>query len=196
MALKLDGIVETVLPLGILAGVGYFAIVYGPGLMDSLNTIIQTSLTGGLQTTSAATAPMDCTTITDPTQYQQCILAQQASTSGSSATACAGITNPTQLQLCQYMQSMGGGAQNPFTGAGGIGSLNQGITNPWGSAIQNTGGLTNQRFPGALPGTIPGTTPGYPQYTGATQFMAPPVGTVNCAGGVCRSYVGETLNGW
>ena len=195
MAIKLDGVVETLVPLGILGAVGYFAVVYGPGLMDSVNTIIQNGLTGGAGSAPAVSGVSACAGITDPTQLQQCcgsqgitdpIALQQCMTptvSGSSA-ACAGITNPQQLQLCQYMQQMqnpfgaqnpfGGGAQNPFGqyGAGGLGALNPGLPSPFGSAIQNTGGLPYQGI------------------------MAPKPGTPTCTNGVCRTFVGETLNGW
>jgi hypothetical protein len=50
-----------------------------------------------------------------------------------------------------------------------------------------------------MPGTIPPNYAGgvnYPQYTGAPQFAATPLGSaqITCPNGICRSYVGEVIN--
>ena len=76
-------------------------------------------------------------------------------------------------------------------GAGGLGAINQGLPNAYGSAWQNVGGI-----PGQFPGTVPGTVAGYPQYTGATQFQSTPLGSaqITSPNGICRSYVGEVIN--
>jgi hypothetical protein len=174
MVFKMD-IVGTILPLAAVAGVAYFAITYGPGIMDTINAQLQTVLSAGLQAppVSGVTAIVSGTTgtcTTGNTQMDQMITA-------------AG------MDLCQYTGQTSGAA-----GAGGIGAINQGMPSPIGSAWQNTGGI-----PGQMPGTIaPNYALGinYPQFTGAPQFQSTPLGSaqITCPNGICRSYVGEVIN--
>jgi len=193
-------VIGTVLPLAAVAGVAYFAITYGPALADTIFQSIQGAMGGGAMmsgapvTASGSTAGI-CTTGNpqlDQTLTQMgmniCQATGQQGTGSPTGTCTTG--NP---QLDQMLTSMGMNVCS-YTQAGGQGPLNSGIPGAFPSAINNTGG-----FPGLIPGiTNPryGTTTQFPQFTGAPQFMAAPIGTPNCAGGICRSYVGEVLNGW
>ncbi len=171
MAFKLD-VVGMILPLAAVGAIGYFAITYGPGILDTVNAQIQTALSAGLPPPSISGAT--------------------AIVSGATGACTTGNIQMDQMitsmgmDLCQYTQQMSGTA-----GAGGLGAINQGLPSPIGSAWQNTGGI-----PGVFPGIVPGTVPGYPQFTGAPQFQATPLGSaqITCPNGICRSYVGEVIN--
>jgi len=174
MAFKLD-VTEVAIQLAVVGTVGYFAITYGPAIMQAVAGNIMGVLGQGVPPTVSG----DATSI-----------------SGGTATCTTGNVQMDQMitsmgmDICQYT---GQSASGPGVGmgAGGLGPLNGGIPNYLGSAWQNTGGI-----PGVLPGTVPGTVPGYPQFTGAPQFQATPLGSaqITCPNGICRSYVGEVIN--
>jgi len=167
MAFKFD-VTEVAIQLAVVGTVGYFAVTFGPAIMQAVASNIMTALGQAPPTASG-----DATSV-----------------SGGTATCSTGNVQMDQMitsmgmDLCQYTSGAG-------MGAGGLGPLNGGIPNYLGSAWQNTGGI-----PGQLPGTVPGTVPGYPQYTGATQFQATPLGSaqITCPNGICKSYVGEVIN--
>ena len=170
MAFKIN-IIDTILPLAVIGGVGYFAITYGPSIMDAVAQQVMGALGQPVTVSGDATAIVSgATTTTCTTGNAQ--MDQMYTAMG--------------MDLCQLTSGT--------TGAGGLGSLNQGLPSAWGSALKNTGGI-----PGQVPGVASpyaGTNYPYPQYTGATQYNATPIGTSNitCPGGVCRTYVGEVIN--
>lgn len=160
-------VTDLVVQLTVIGGLGFIALTVGPQLLG-----MAMSSLGAAMGQPTGTVSGDATAVI----------------SGSSATTDATM----DPQLAAYLQMMG---INPATyGSGGLGALNQGIPSALGSAWQNTGGI-----PGQIPGTtspLYGTGVNYPQYTGATQFNATPLGSaqVTCPGGICRSYVGEVIN--
>jgi hypothetical protein len=178
MPFKFD-VTEVAIQLAVVGTVGYFAVTFGPTIMQAVTQNILNALGQGAPPT---TVSGDATTMI----------------SGSTTTTCT-TGNPQMDQmitaagvdLCQYT---GQGASGAGMGAGGLGALNNGIPNYLGSAYLNTGGI-----PGQFPGTIPPNYAAginYPQYTGATQFQATPLGSaqITCPNGICRSYVGEVIN--
>jgi hypothetical protein len=190
--------IGTLLPLAAVAGVGYFAIVYGPGLMDTLNTSIQTALGAGQiapPTTSGTTGT--CTTGNAQTDqlYQQAGIDICQATGQTGASGTTGTCSTGNAQLDAMYRQMGINVCQVTGGTAGQGPLNQGIPGAFGSALRNTG------FPGLIPGTTPPNFGSnilgqFPQFTGAPQYTAAPTGVPNCAGGVCRSFEAIQLNGY
>src|SRR3954471_20009986 len=119
MTFKFD-ITEVAIQLAVVGTVGYFAITFGPPIMQAVTQNVLNALGQGAPPT---TVSGDATTMI----------------SGSTATTCT-TGNPQMdqqftamgIDICQVTGQQGTGGQGP---------LNPGIPGPLGSAWQNTGGI-------------------------------------------------------